>query len=221
MLAAPLLPDGVASSDTGLLAGLSKVIGLADAIQLHGILSAAAQGTRASPAEILASTKAELLTARQAMLDTIAAPFLSDDFDGFQRWPNLDSSTGLDGLMAHQRLERFYTRAQQQMQIQIQVLRQRIRKMLSPPAVELAQLVELDLWLEQALVPWTEKALAVIPRQLARYCEQVLSANRDADSSDVDWQQPLKVLTCSLLIAEVDVRLEPVCGLVEALEDSL
>lgn len=218
MLAAPLLPDGAGPTDAALLAELGKVIGLADAIQLHDLLKTAARGAEVAATDVAECARDELLTTRQALLDAIAEPFVSDNPDGFLRWPSLNPASGLDGLTAPQRLERFYIRLQQEIQVRVQALRQRIRKALTPVFPGLA---ELDAWLEQALAPRVEKGLAVIPRQLARRCEHCLSATGDADDRDDDWRQNLRALTCSLLVAEMDVRLEPVYGLVEALEDNL
>lgn len=233
--------------DSSLLAELGRVIGLADAIQLHGLLqqkqsAATDSAVTLGPGEaqnLAAELRDDVLHTRQTLLDTLADACGESGADGFLRWPNLDLAVGLDGLTPAQRLERFYSRLQQTLQVRVQELRQRTRRRLLPA---LPHLVELDTWLEQALVPHLERGLATIPRQLARHCAQALAVTEavteDADLSSSEpsnsepsnsepshrelptWQHDLRLMTCSLFIAETDVRLEPLLGLVEALEDN-
>lgn len=231
-----------ALGDSPLLAELGRVIGLADAIELHGLLQrksatspGAAIALRAEEAQrIAAELRDDVLHTRQSLLDALVDACGEGGGDGFLRWPNLDLTVGLDGLTPVQRLERFYSRLQQTLQVRMQELRQRTRRRL---VAVLPHLVELDTWLEQALLPHLERGLATIPRQLANHAAQALAVTAavsdEAELSSPEsahpelpqterpaWQDELRLMACSLFIAETDVRLEPLLGLAEALEDN-
>lgn len=227
--------QSISLTDGSLLAELERVIGLTDAIQLHGLLKdrtavgqkvetegAVIKSREPSIQPLVGQLRDDLLSTRQSLLSTLAEACGGNGADNVLRWPNLDVVVGLDGLTPVQRLERFYIRFQQLGQVRIQELRQRSRKKIAPI---LPRLAELDSWLEQALAPHLEKGLAVIPRQLARHCGEILAGRDQAASSDEPpqmsptGQEALRIRACSLFIAETDVRLEPVLGLMEALED--
>lgn len=227
---ARLTGRSAALEDSSLLAELERMIGLTDAIQLHGLLKDRKAGGKITESQavepLLMQLRDDILSTRKTLLDTLATACNGEDsVDVFVRWPNLDVVAGLDGLTSAQRLERFYSRFQQILQVRVQELRQRSRNKIIPL---LPRLAELDSWLERSLAPYLEKSLAAIPRQLGLHCADILADNRhtlDRDSNNgsaseqTSGQRELRLLTCSWLIAETDVRLEPVRGLLEAVED--
>lgn len=233
-LMARLSPRQGGLDDQLLLAELARVIGLADAIQLHGLLKEQGLKSRDVAKESLAGTAAsvdtgeaaglasrlrdEVLGTRQSLLDMLAESCGEAGSERFLRWPNLEVAVSLDGLTPAQRLERFYIRLQQTMQVRIQELRQSVCKQVG---LHLPRLIELDAWLEQALMPHLEKGLAVVPRQLGRYCANLLGdVSTAVEPEQTSRQTELRRLAGSLFIAEMDVRLEPVLGLVDALDDN-
>lgn len=209
---APLLVGLPPPSDSDLLAELSKVMGVTDAIALHGLLRGAARKPGESRVTSGSVIKSTVLVARQSQRDFIANSFEPEPNEAPFTLPSLDEPPGYDGLTGAQRLQRFYARHQQEMEMRVQSLRGQVRQGLARLAPALAQLAELDEKIGQVVTAQLGRAFAVIPAHLAKYCEQ---CRRDAGGN---WQQSVAQLTQTLLLAELDVRLEPVFGLVEATE---
>jgi len=114
------------------------------------------------------------------------------------------------------------------METSIHPLRAKARDVLSGASLKLAKLAVLDAALDQILLNHESKLLATVPALLKRRFEYVrkqhqLSRADDRQADDpVTWMQPdgwladfFKVLNGALL-AELDVRLQPTLGLIEA-----
>ena len=98
---------------------------------------------------------------------------------------------------------------QRQMELRIDALRAHVRRQLAGRSPALAQLAALDAAMAQLLAERLERALAAVPDLLERLCMQ-LRASGVADVAA--WGRELQ----DLLLAELEARLEPVVGLVEA-----
>jgi hypothetical protein len=123
-----------------------------------------------------------------------------------------------------------YLDQQRQMALRIEVLREQVRQVLSLASPRLAQLAALDEVLEQMFGGREQKLMGVVPMVLERRFEQLrtahqleMAARQQADDPAL-WRQPGgwihsfdKELEATLL-AELEVRLQPVTGLMEALE---
>ena len=95
------------------------------------------------------------------------------------------------------------------MELRIDALRAHVRRQLAGRSPALAQLAALDAAMAQLLAERLERALAAVPDLLERRCMQ-LRAGGVADVAA--WGRELQ----DLLLAELEARLEPVVGLVEA-----
>ena len=103
-----------------------------------------------------------------------------------------------------------------------------MRAGLAQRAPALRQLAALDGVLDQALAPRERSLLATVPQLLGRRFEQLHQAHRNALSTPDDparWLQPGAWLHtfCQdmrvVLRAELELRLQPVAGLLEALNE--
>jgi len=103
---------------------------------------------------------------------------------------------------------------QQAMETAIAALRQRLRSALGAATPELARLAALDAVMEQVLAPHERTQLAQLPRALERRFERQQRAHRAGDTS---WLPALHHDLQQLLLAELELRMHPVEGLLEAL----
>ena len=125
--------------------------------------------------------------------------------------------------------QRRYLDQQRQMELKIEALRGHVRQVISRVSTPLRQLAALDVAMEQMLVAREQKLLATVPAFLERRFEQLRLAHQqtlaDAGLEDTPalWRQPNGWLTIfgrdlqTLLLAELNVRMEPVTGLMEAI----
>ena len=140
-----------------------------------------------------------------------------------------------DGLSAYLR---FYSLYQSEMESRVLQLHTRIRRQLTSQSSGLAQLAALDGKLGEILTAYSRKALRVIPVLLTKrfhylhsqYSETISkddsllversadkNVNRNADKNpDKAIHDFLREMQC-LLLAELDCRLQPTLGLIDAL----
>lgn len=123
-----------------------------------------------------------------------------------------------------------YLSLQKQMETRLGALRVQMRQLLSTGPVALRTLAMLDTVLEQMLAAREQKLWATLPGHLERRMAQLRAAHQQRlqqavggeDDDPQRWRQPGGWLAIfeqdqrSLLLAEMDVRLQPHAGLVEA-----
>lgn len=128
--------------------------------------------------------------------------------------------------------QRFYALHQSEMEHRIVQLRQRVRQTLGGRSAELARLAALDKALDATLAAHGRKQLAAVPRLLgARFqqlrqqhlAERAKAADSAADAPDLwlqagGWLARFRRDLLELLLAELETRLQPVLGLIEALD---
>jgi hypothetical protein len=103
---------------------------------------------------------------------------------------------------------------QRRMELAIAPLREHVRQALSQVSPRLRQLAALDGVLEQMLAPREQALLPAAAGQMERRFGQLRQAHEDnswLDAFSRDWREALT--------AELDLRLEPVAGLVEAMNN--
>ncbi|WP_409482663.1 DUF3348 domain-containing protein [Noviherbaspirillum sp. ST 5-3] len=134
----------------------------------------------------------------------------------------------LDLRAAYATYRRFYESHQRDMESSVQPLRTNIRASLAKASPRLKKLAELDATLERVLRDRESKLMSKIPVLLKKHFEQLFKAHQqklvDAQQADnpVGWTQPGAWLArfCNdmqmLLLAEVELRLQPAMGLIEA-----
>ena len=125
--------------------------------------------------------------------------------------------------------QRYYLAHQRDMNAHIGPLRASVRSALADHSPALKRLAALDGVLDQALGPRERNLLATVPQLLAKRFEHLHQAHKTArvDTATPDdpeaWLQPGGWLAVfckdmqAVLLAELDVRLHPVAGLIDAL----
>lgn len=124
---------------------------------------------------------------------------------------------------------RYYQAHQRDMNAAIGPLRANVRAVLASGSPALQRLAALDAVLEQALATRERNLLATLPLLLAKRFGHLYKAHQEAlgDRLDLDdpemWMRPggWLAMYCrdmqAVLLAELEVRLQPVAGLIEAL----
>ncbi|MFC4525971.1 DUF3348 domain-containing protein [Dyella halodurans] len=164
---------------------------------------------RASLAEAIASKPEATVSARRATRRASAA----EDADG-----------AVDYTVFRQR----YLQLQRTMQAATGNLRGRLRDRLAQQSAELARLAEVDAVMELALSPREQTLLASVPALLGEHFERLRQAEQIAlaDAAAVEttstampgaWLDVFRKDMQSVLLAELDVRFQPVEGLLAAL----
>ena len=211
---------------------LGQWLDLSDALALFSVLNAEA-GRAAST--VGASAGAPLRAQLQRVRDNLGAAILADGVFGNDN-PRLRFPTPLPGASAEAAADyapyhRYYLAHQRDMSSAIAALRNNARKALLQGDPARRQLAEIDASFEKALATRERNLLANIPILLARRFEQRYQTHRaalPAGSSDdpTQWTQAGSWLeafcqdTQAMLLAELELRLKPVAGLIAALGEA-
>lgn len=114
-----------------------------------------------------------------------------------------------------------YLGRQRAMQAATGALRGRLRDMLARRSGDMARLAEVDAAMERALSPREQSLLARVPRLLGDHFDRLCRASRQASNhppgADDAWRGIFRNDMRSVLLAELDVRFQPVEALLAAL----
>ena len=201
---------------------LGQWLDFADAIALHAAHgNAAAQ--RVGGAESSTALANEFAAARAAWSSSIAA--------SCAKWPTSSTAADLDPAAAYAPYRRFYSAQQGEMDVAIRPWRNKARRALAQAGGKLGQLASLDGALDKILGARERQLLATVPALLERRFALLASAHRRrlAETGQPDdpglWMQPGGWLAdfgkelAMVLLAELDLRLQPTVGLIEALSN--
>lgn len=108
-----------------------------------------------------------------------------------------------------------YQDQQRQIESRVAPLRSQVRQVLSRASTPLRQLAALDALMEQMLGGREQKLLASVPVFLEKRFAHLRKANQPG------WVHTFRKEWQAVLMAEVDVRLQPVLGLIEALSNEV
>ncbi len=213
------------SDRLGRLLSMSDSIALADA---HGML----RRVKFEPKAIsIAAINESFVQARATMVQMVINSFDSNATASRLKLPPPD----IDGLtekeLAYGPYLRFYAAHQREFESRVQPLQIEIRTAISGVSPTLAQLAILDKALGETLLAHSRKCFAVTPRVLEKRFSQIYQQhfqhqNQPPTLSDSDptllWTAPGGPLEIfckemqGILLAELEVRLLPILGLMEA-----
>lgn len=182
---------------------LGQWLNVADAIALHSAHQAMPSVARARRPAVPAAARAvqaELQRVRATLRQAITAP---PGEPGDEPADDADASFALH----HQRcLEQ-----QRRMEMSVDALRGHVRKTLSQTSPRLAQLAALDAVLDPMLGGREQRLLSTVPAFLKARFDQLRQTHPGG------WQPLFEHELQQTLLAELDLRLQPVAGMVEAL----
>ncbi len=211
---------------------LGQWIHFADAITLSAVLS---EGMT-SPAGMQPGTRAAALAAAEAEFTRTKASLQQaivqscSPIPGRARLslPAPPIDLPVDVAAAYVPYRRFYEAHQRDMEMRLQPLRRNVRDALALASPRLGKLADLDATLEKILHERERQFLARVPALLKKRFEQLFGEHQQAlaDTGQADqpagWMQAGAWLArfCNdmqmLLLAELELRLQPVTGLMEA-----
>lgn len=181
--------------------GLARWLGWTEAIALSGALHAPSP-MRGSSAAAPAPRGVELLAAVQKALARVRA--------SLSRALDRDMPADAADFAPYRRHVGAMQRA---MEDAIGPLRGQARTALAQGAPEIARLAAIDAVMEKVLGPHEHSLLAMMPTLLERHFVHLQSAMEAPGEAAQAFRQDMR----SLLLAELDLRLQPVLGLIEAL----
>lgn len=187
----------------GLLLNFSDSILLADTLK-----TLPDQPAVDSPVDA-ADVRVQFLRARGALVDTIVSSCVSDSGAKI-KWPVPagESAPAFDSYW------RFYAALQRELDMGVRALRSSVRQSVGAVSDTLRQLVALDVVLEDILWDHSRRLLAVVPRFLEKRFHWL-----QQQPQVPDWLLQFSHDVQGLLLAELELRLQPVLGLVEALNN--
>lgn len=228
-LLAELSTSKLRSSDLNLAEQLGKLISVSKSLTMaHALV----QLPREAGLRIVdtSAVQEDLLTSREQMMRVITHSFSSDTQVKRIKVPSSWVKTSIEELQSYHPYQRFYSMHQTEMASTIQTLRQRVRAGIAGFSIELHQLAELDKIMAESLSAQTNGLYKVIPKLLEHRFKQLLTERPEMQLDDEGnelrhWLKPGGWLELfyrdmrELLLAELDVRLQPVLGLLEALTE--
>ena len=113
-----------------------------------------------------------------------------------------------------------YLELQHQMALRVEAVRGQVRQALEQASPALAQLAAFDAVLERMLAAREPGLMATVPLALERRFEALRTA-AVADESPDGWRHSLAQALHAALRAELEQRLQPVIGMIEALDNQL
>jgi len=195
---------------------LSQWLGWADAISLSSVLNgspaAAPAGVRVARGS---SEESECIRLRGVLAKAIA-----EDGALAAEKERSDATAGFSPYRRH------YLARQQTMEVAIGPLRERLRASLAARSPAMAQLAAMDAVMEQALGAQEHSLLSTVPGLLEKHfvrlrqAHQALPDEPEGGAPAGAWQDVFCKDMQAVLLAELDIRFEPVEGLLEALRTS-
>jgi hypothetical protein len=229
------VPEEAPASREDFAQRLSQWLAVSDAITLraaHQSIAPVAGGRPArSPAYTPAATPAAATAAlgehvqrvRESLVKAITAGPSPSPRAPRERHPAppVEAASPDDGFAPFQQR---YLDLQRQMALQVEALRGQARSVLTKASPRLAPLAAFDAVLEQMLGAREQKLMGTVPQVLERRFGQLRaehSPEPDAGASPHGWLQAFGKDMEAALLAELEVRLQPVTGMMEALNNEL
>ncbi|CBJ41140.1 conserved hypothethical protein (plasmid) [Ralstonia solanacearum CMR15] len=226
-LLARLTQIDVPESGQSLSDRLSRWLGWTDAIALSTALSQSPPAIALDAPSAGKDAASLCARVRTALAQAIAG---TGEAHGRRGAPAQVPSRGasMDATADYADFRQRYLALQQTMQMEIADLRARLRRMLSAQTPDMARLAVLDASLEQALDAQERNLLARVPTLLGTHFERLRDAERQrladahapqnvASAPPGAWVDVFRRDMQSVLLAELEIRFQPVEGLLSAL----
>lgn len=212
---------------------LGSWLDLGDAISLSAVLKPATPGGTAvppgDPAAGSSSLQQELARLQATLVDSITSDEGPRNGKARLKLPTPAPGASIDAAADFSPYHRYYLAQQRDMEAGIGPLRAKVRAALPGLSPALGQLAALDAVLEEALAARERNLFATVPLLLGKRFDHLCRTHQAArvDSPVPDdpqrWSEPGGWLAVfcrdmrNLLLAELELRLQPVAGLIEAI----
>ncbi len=206
---------------------LGQWLDFTDAMALFSALNGNAPVTKTKASD--SSVQGEFARVRTTLADSITMDGVLNPGRARIKLPTPAPNAPVESAADFSPYHRYYQAHQRDMNAAIGPLRANVRAVLASGSPALQRLAALDAVLEQALATRERNLLATLPLLLAKRFGHLYKAHQEAlgDRLDLDdpemWMRPggWLAMYCrdmqAVLLAELEVRLQPVAGLIEAL----
>jgi hypothetical protein len=205
---------------------LAQLIDFADSISLSDAHSRRLDVDTTSVAEFQADITSEFLRARSGIIQQAMRAFFPGSGPSRNRWPGAEPVPPSSASTAAEPYLRFYAAQQADLDARIRGLHLRTRDAVANLSPRLARLCALDTALNEALVAHSRRFFATVPRLLALRLEVLYDTYQAAQTEEVsppvswaDTREQYRREAQGLLLAEIEARLLPALGLIEALNE--
>lgn len=204
---------------------MGRLFDLADTIALDAARQRPAAGPFIAESDTATHLQADLDHSRDSLVERIDQAF-SDGGTATLRLPTPVPDETPPSFKPYQR---FYLAQQRQLIATVQPLRLRIRQTMAAHSPALAQLAALDTVFDNTLSIYSRRGFATLPKVLEKRFKTLWRAHLkdlskgDRDPHPGDWITPGAWLhqfhqeMRMMLLAELEIRLEPILGLLDAL----
>ncbi|MBI2276678.1 MAG: DUF3348 domain-containing protein [Dechloromonas sp.] len=198
-----------------------------DAMALYSALHENVGNGATTPASANPAIEEEFARLRHALAESIATDGVLKTGNVRIKLPTPAAHLALETAADFSPYHRYYLAHQRDMAAGIGPLRGKARATLAGQSPPLRRLAALDAVMDEAMASRERNLLTMVPLLLAKRFEHLYKAHQAALGETPDdpaqWMQPDGWLAAycrdmqAVLLAELDLRLEPVAGLIEAL----
>lgn len=197
---------------------LGQLLDFGDSIVLADALKQRRTWVAAPDTSSAAMVRAEFLSVQERLVSTVVNSCTPGLDNPRIRWPALarnDARTDIQPASVEP-YRRFYVALQRDLDASIRNLRTTVRDVISGLSEPLSRLAAIDVALEDTLWDHTRAFFAVIPAFLEKRFEHLFTG--ESSVSPLNGLEQFRRECQGLLLAELEVRLQPALGLLEALE---
>lgn len=206
----------------------TDAITLSTALNAHRPLQPGGRHTVAS-----ATLTQEFARTQASLVNAITKSFMPNGGGTRLKLPTPALHASVEIAAAYEPYRRFYLAQQREIEQYVRPLRSQVRQVLATTSPALARLSLLDAAMGKALDVREGKLLATVPARLEKRFKQLLRAHRQMladramDDDPAQWGLPGSWLGgfCrdmqAVLLAEVDLRMQPIMGMIEALGNDI
>jgi hypothetical protein len=216
----------VASSAPGFAERLGQLFDLPDSIKIssaHGKISSEHFEPSGLTREMVTE---EFFRARTSLIRSVLRSFAPGSGHIRNRFPTVDITASEDDSTDPEPYLAFYTALQRDIDFRSRTLQAAVRESVAGFSPSLAQLCALDSALAEPLTANNRRLFAAVPKLLQKRFELLLAEYREAaplsENAPELWVKTINVLRNDmqgLLLAEIETRLLPALGLIEALDE--
>lgn len=171
----------------------------------------------------------EFLRARSAIVQSAMRSFFPGSGPTRIKWPAVEETPPVGPASAAQPYLKFYQSQQLDVDTRIRGLHLRTREAIAPLSVKLARICAIDAALGDALAAHSRRYLNSVPRLLGQrlehlyreYSKQIKGNDQDPEATWLDTREQFRREAQGLLLAEIEARLLPALGLIEALNEEI
>ena len=200
---------------------LGQWVGVTDAITLHAAHQSIRLAGTARPSAARSVRAFAVEEEFHRVQDALVGAITTSDLSAARTHapePQAAPEMTLDYAPYHER----YLHQQRNMASMIHALRDHVRQTISKVSPALAQLAVLDAVMEQMLDERQQQLLSAVPVLLLRRFKDLREQHKhepDATARTAQWLEVFGKEWREALLAELDVRLEPVVGMIEAFNE--